>query len=196
MSIKMASRHNASANKLGSLVLKRYSDYCIGEDMDSGPRKPQGASWGKSVRAHFTERRKGCCRSKTQICKVSSQGLDLLAIRAHEFMKTLSRAPSPAGGSLSALAPAVKGLWSLSARDAGNTSQVCPAPHHPWHERPFRGTHPNIHLHHFVQRNPDNLHPKIIGCFVKRSMGTLGGHTKREEGDEIQIKTGFKREPS
>lgn len=45
-------------------------------------------------------------------------------------------------------------------------------------QEPFRGTHPNIHLHHFVQRNPNNLHPKIIGCFVKCSMGTLGGHAK------------------
>lgn len=36
ISIKMEGRNNASATKLGSLVLKRYSSYFIGKDMDSG----------------------------------------------------------------------------------------------------------------------------------------------------------------
>lgn len=102
--------------------------------------------------------------------------------------------------SSSSLAPAAvaRGLGSPSVPNAGKSraGRCIPAPHSPWQEMALQGTHPNIHLHHFVQRNPYNLHPKVMGCFVKCSMGTLGGHTKRRGRNDIHLKAGFEGQPA
>lgn len=119
--------------------------------------------------------------AKPRSAKSQVRGWIISAIRAHEFMKTLSRTPSPRPVAAWQLRRLESKAFGASLRAMlENTSQSGASLLLTVHgmKWPFRGTHPNIHLHHFVQRNPYNLHPKIIGCFVKCSMGTLGGHTK------------------